>query len=51
MLACGITPTIDFSRHRGLLNHELLARTHVGVAGCGGSASLIEDLARCGVGQ
>ncbi|MDO8598447.1 MAG: ThiF family adenylyltransferase, partial [Sulfuricaulis sp.] len=42
-------PPVDFSRHSGLLDHDLLARTHIACIGAGGAAGLVQILTRCGI--
>ncbi|AGK57031.1 UBA/THIF-type NAD/FAD binding protein [Hyphomicrobium denitrificans 1NES1] len=41
----------DFSRHSGLLDHQLLTGSHVAVIGVGGAAGLANLLVRSGVGK
>ncbi len=41
----------DFSRHAGLLDTALMAKSHVVSIGAGGAAGLIDTLARCGIGR
>lgn len=41
---------IDWSRHDGLLDHELLHATHLTCIGAGGAAGLVQTLTRCGIG-
>lgn len=41
-------PSLDFSRHAGLIDHDLLARTPISLIGAGGAASLALSLARLG---
>jgi hypothetical protein len=40
---------IDFSRHRGVLDHTLLAGTQIACIGLGGAAGLVQSLAREGI--
>ena len=42
-------PLPYFSRHDGLLDHELLSRCHIACIGVGGASALLCDLARCGI--
>ncbi|MCF6197950.1 MAG: ThiF family adenylyltransferase [Hyphomicrobiaceae bacterium] len=41
----------DFSRHQGLLDHDLMSKSSITVIGTGGAAGLICSLARCGIGE
>ncbi len=41
----------DFSRHHGLLDHKLMAKSQIALVGGGGAAGLACLLARCGVGN
>ena len=43
------TTGIDFSRHRGVLDHTLLAATQVACVGVGGAAGLVQSLTRAGI--
>ena len=45
-----LTP-IDFSRHAGVLDHALLAGTHLACIGLGGAAGLVQSLTRAGIRQ
>jgi hypothetical protein len=40
---------IDFSRHRGVLDHALLAGTHIACVGLGGAAGLLQSLTGAGI--
>ena len=42
---------VDFRRFAGLLDPEILQSAHIAAAGIGGSASLLRNLARVGVGD
>ena len=42
-------PPLDFSRHRGLIDPDVVARAHVACIGLGGAAGLVQALTRCGV--
>lgn len=42
-------PTVDYSRHGGLLDHELMAASTPASAGTGGAAGLLQQLARSGI--
>ena len=41
---------IDYSRHAGLIDHEVMARATLAGIGAGGAASLYRNLARAGIG-
>lgn len=41
----------DFSRHAGLLDHDLLAKSRIAIIGAGGAAGLAVLLARSGIGR
>jgi hypothetical protein len=49
MLHTYTLPDLDYSRHTGLLDHDLMAATTVACAGTGGAAGLVLLLARCGI--
>ena len=40
---------VDFTRHRGVLDHALLAGTHIGITGLGGAAGLVQSLTGAGI--
>lgn len=42
---------VDFKRFAGLLDPEVLRKAHISVAGVGGSASLLRNLAHIGIGD
>ena len=45
----GPANSVDFSRHEGLLDHDLLSRVHIACVGVGGAAGLVATLARAGI--
>ena len=42
-------PGVDFTRHRGVLDHALLAGTRIGITGLGGAAGLVQSLTGAGI--
>lgn len=40
---------VDFSRHAGVLDHELLSGVRIACIGTGGAAGLVMALSRCGI--
>lgn len=42
---------IDFQRHRGIVDHDILKHSSITCIGIGGAASLCRNLARMGIGE